>query len=255
MSKIVFIGSGNLATHLSQALQSKGHEIVQVYSHTMANAKLLADKLHCNATDTLDDVVYDADYYILALKDSVLREVAERVCKGREQSMFIHTAGSMPLDVFNGIAENYGVLWLVQTFSKNRPVDLHDIPCFIEGNNSASYNMVESIAKEVSTKVFNTDSIKRKKIHLAAVLSSNLANHCYRLAERVLQDEGVDFSILSPLIMETAKKVSEMSPRDAQTGPMVRYDQNVMAMQKSLIHDEITRQIYELMAESIHRDY
>ena len=99
------------------------------------------------------------------------------------------------------------------------------------------------------------DSNRRKKLHLAAVLACNLTNHCYRLAERVLEEEAVDFRLFLPLIEETARKVSFLSPREAQTGPMVRYDTGVMEMQLRMLPDERTRQIYRLMAESIHEDY
>ena len=91
-------------------------------------------------------------------------------------------------------------------------------------------------------------------MHLAAVLACNLTNHCYRLAERVLESEQIDFRLFLPLIAETAKKVTMMSPKDAQTGPMVRYDQSVMQMQMSMLPDERTREIYRLMADSIHAD-
>jgi hypothetical protein len=98
------------------------------------------------------------------------------------------------------------------------------------------------------------DSAKRKKIHLAAVLACNFTNHCYRLAEKVLQEEQIDFKLFLPLIDETANKVAHLSPKQAQTGPMVRYDVGVMQMQKDLLSDERTKQIYQLMADSIHDD-
>ena len=88
----------------------------------------------------------------------------------------------------------------------------------------------------------------------AAVLACNLTNHCYRLAERVLEAEQIDFRLFLPLISETARKVRTLSPKDAQTGPMVRYDQNVMQMQMAMLPDDRTREIYRLMAESIHDD-
>ena len=91
-------------------------------------------------------------------------------------------------------------------------------------------------------------------MHLAAVFACNLTNHCYRLAERMLEAEQINFNLFLPLIDETAKKVAEMSPKDAQTGPMVRYDVEVMNRQLALIPDDLTRQIYRLMAESIHLD-
>ena len=43
--KIVFIGSGNLATHLSLALRAVGEEIIQVFSRTEEHAKELAERL------------------------------------------------------------------------------------------------------------------------------------------------------------------------------------------------------------------
>ena len=91
-------------------------------------------------------------------------------------------------------------------------------------------------------------------MHLAAVLACNLTNHCYRLAERVIEAEQIDFSLFLPLIEETARKVKSLSPKEAQTGPMVRYDQGVMRMQMEMLPDERTREIYRLMAESIHED-
>jgi hypothetical protein len=81
-----------------------------------------------------------------------------------------------------------------------------------------------------------------------------MVNHCSRLAEKVLEEEDLDFSLYQPRIQERANKVKELSPRKAQTGPMVRYDRTIMDAQIALIPDERTRQIYRLMADSIHED-
>ena len=158
------------------------------------------------------------------------------------------------MDVFKPYVRRYGVLYPMQTFSKHRQVDFHPIPCFIEGSDEQTQQLIHALAERISDKVVEADSAKRRKLHLAAVLACNLTNHCYRLAERVLQEAQIDWQLFLPLIDETAKKVSEMSPKDAQTGPMVRYDVNVMNRQIELLPDERTRQIYRLMAESIHED-
>ena len=42
--KITFIGSGNLAWHLSDVLKENGHEIVEIWSKSEENAKLLSNK-------------------------------------------------------------------------------------------------------------------------------------------------------------------------------------------------------------------
>ena len=252
--KIAFIGSGNLATHLSLALKAAGEEIIQIYSRTDAHAKELADKLGCIHTTNLDKIYLNADVYILSVKDDAISQIADSICHKCPHALFVHTAGSVLMDIFKGKANHYGVFYPMQTFSKARKVYFRPIPCFIEASSNEDLAIIRSLAESISDHVVDCDSEKRKKLHLAAVFACNLTNHCYRLAERVLQEEEIDWKLYLPLIDETARKVSEMSPKDAQTGPMVRYDVNVMNRQLALIPDERTRQIYRLMAESIHED-
>ncbi len=252
--RIDIIGSGNLATNLSLALKDAGQEIVQIFSRTEAHAKELADKVGCPYTSSLDAILSDADVYILSVKDDALLRLIPTICDSRKNGLFLHTAGSVPMNLFEGSASQYGVLYPMQTFSKNRRVDFREIPCFIEASSAQTLAVVRSLAERISDHVVECDSEKRKKMHLAAVLACNLTNHCYRLAERVLEAEQIDFSLFLPLIEETARKVKTLSPKEAQTGPMVRYDQGVMRMQMEMLPDDRTREIYRLMAESIHED-
>ena len=252
--KIVIIGSGNLATHLSLALKEAGCDIVQVFSRTAVHAEALARQIGCSYTDRIDAIRNDADIYIFSVKDDALATLITEVCRKRPDALFLHTAGSLPMTVFEGQASHYGVLYPMQTFSKARRVEFREIPCFIEASDAQSLTTVRSLAERISAHVVDCDSEKRKKMHLAAVFACNLTNHCYRLAERVLEAEHIDFRLFLPLIEETARKVKTMSPKEAQTGPMVRYDQNVMNMQMSMLSDARTREIYRLMAESIHED-
>ena len=132
--KIALIGAGNLATVLGHALCNARHDIVQVYSHTMTAANLLAEKLNAAPTDSLDTITNDADLYIIAVRDSVLDAVIGRLCPNRTEKLFVHTAGSVPIDVFRGRARRFGVLYPMQTFSKTRIVDFRNIPVFIEAD-------------------------------------------------------------------------------------------------------------------------
>lgn len=252
--RIVVIGSGNLATQLSLAIKNVGKNIIQVFSRTEEHAKMLADKLGCAFTSTLEDIYKDADCYIISVKDDAIRQIVASVCPNRDKSIFIHTAGSVPMDVFKGHASRYGVLYPMQTFSKDKDVNFREIPCFIEASDEATLDAIRQLAESISDNVVVADSDKRKHLHLAAVLACNLTNHCYRLAEKVLEKEDIDFKLFLPLINETARKVAVMSPKEAQTGPMVRYDTEVMEMQMNLLPDERMREIYRLMAESIHED-
>ncbi|WP_455083310.1 Rossmann-like and DUF2520 domain-containing protein [Prevotella aurantiaca] len=251
--KIALIGAGNLATVLGHALYNAKHDIVQVYSRTMAAAKQLAERLNAVPTDDLETITNDADLYIIALKDSVLDEVIGKICPNRSEKLFVHTAGSMPIDVFRGRTERYGVFYPMQTFSKTRIVDFRNIPVFVEANSISTMQTIIGVAQSVSDNVQELSSADRRHLHLAAVWACNYVNHCYDLAAEVLQKVGLPFDVMLPLTDETARKVHELSPREAQTGPAIRYDENIIEAQMQLMNDNPKAQkIYELMAKSIH---
>lgn len=252
--KIVFIGAGNLATNLSRALFNAGNDIVQVFSRTIDSASRLAAAVGGLPVTSIDKVTTDADVYILAVRDSVMPELIPELCRGRENKIFIHTAGSVPMDVFSGMARHYGVIYPMQTFSKKKLVDFDEIPCFIEGSDDFTLDTVARLADGITEKVFFLKSDARKQLHLAAVFACNFANHCYEIASELLAKQDIPFDVMLPLIDETAAKVHTLTPRQAQTGPAVRYDQSVIRQQSEMMKDNpIFRQIYECMSISINR--
>ena len=251
--KIVIIGAGNLATHLSLALQHSGHEVLQVYSRTETSAQLLASRLKCPYTTVLTDIVTNGDIYIFSVKDTVLASLAETVCPRIEGKVFLHTAGSMPMTLFSAVAQHYGVIYPMQTFSKNRDVDFSEIPCFLEASDEDTMQLVEQMTRTISRKIYHMDSETRRYLHLSAVWACNFTNHCYDIASELLNKHDIPFDVLLPLIDETARKVHELSPRQAQTGPAVRFDENVLNAQQQLMgDDEIRRELYRKLSESIH---
>lgn len=252
--RIVLIGAGNLATNLGKALQNAGHDIVQVYSRTWDHAQQLATLIGGAATNDLSKIVTNADVYILSIKDSALGDVIPQVTKGRSDKLMIHTAGSMPMSLFEGMALHYGVLYPMQTFSKNREVGFKDIPCFIEGVGDISTKAIRTLAESISDRVYELSSNDRRYLHLAAVWACNFTNHCYEVSSKILANHGIPFDIMLPLIDETAAKVHDLAPVDAQTGPAVRFDENVIREQASLMRDNpILKDIYERMSISIHQ--
>ena len=94
----------------------------------------------------------------------------------------------------------------------------------------------------------------RRYLHLAAVFACNFANHCYALSAEILAKQGLPFDAMLPLIDETARKVHELSPAKAQTGPAVRYDENVLKAQSQLLSDRPDLQeLYDRMSKSIYQ--
>lgn len=250
--KIVLIGAGNLATNLGKALHAAGHDMVQVFSRTMQSAETLASLLDAEPLTDMAQVRDDADVYIFSVKDSALEQLISQLCGG-EKKVFLHTAGSMPMSVFRGKALHYGVLYPMQTFSKQREVDFSIIPCFIEANDEFALKQIEGLAGQISHRVFQLSSEDRKYLHLSAVFACNFANHCYAASQELLQQHGIPFDVMLPLIDETAAKVHGMTPKEAQTGPAVRYDENVIGKQIQLLENQpYFQKIYDCMSKSIH---
>lgn len=271
--KIVLIGAGNLATHLGKALHAAGHDMLQVFSRTMQSAETLASLLDAEPLTDIAQVRDDADVYIFSVKDSALVQLVAQLCrheadglgedgavnalckakKGELERVFLHTAGSMPMSVFKGMAQHYGVLYPMQTFSKQREVDFSIIPCFVEANDEFAQKQIEGMAREISGRVYQLSSEDRKYLHLSAVFACNFANHCYAISQELLEEHGIPFDVMLPLINETAAKVHEMKPKDAQTGPAVRYDENVIDKQSKLLENHPHfKKVYDSMSKSIH---
>lgn len=253
-TSVVFIGAGNLATNLAKALYYKGFRIVQVYSRTEESARTLAQAVEAAYTTDLASVAADAQLYIVALKDAAFVRMLPEIVAGRENALWVHTAGSIPMNVWTGRVERYGVFYPMQTFSRQRMADFRQIPVFVESNSAEDARFLKDIASALSGEVYEATSEQRKSLHLAAVFACNFTNHMYTLAAGLLEKYGLPFEVMLPLIDETARKVHELEPRLAQTGPAVRYDENVIGEHLQMLAGEPQMQeLYKLISESIHR--
>ena len=252
--KIVLIGAGNVATHLGVSLQQKGCKVEQVYSRTPESASRLAGLLDVPYVTSLSEVVCDADMYIVALKDAVFQELLPAIVKGREEALFVHTAGSLPMSLWEGAVSRYGVLYPMQTFSKQRAVNFEEVSFFVEASGAEELNTLKEVAGLLSPRVYEASSEQRKYLHLSAVFACNFTNHMYALSAHLLKQQNLPFEAMLPLIDETARKVHELLPQDAQTGPAVRDDRNVMSSHLDLLSGEPgIKELYEKISDSIYR--
>lgn len=252
--RVFFIGAGNLASSLAPAFRSAGCDVMGVWSRTSVSASRLAEGVGCLAYST-GDALPAADVYIYAVKDDVLCATVSKLSPTLpRRSLQLHTAGSMPMDVFEGKAARYGVFYPMQTFTKGREVSFRDLPVFIEGSDAAVLSEVRALATLLTPRVTELCSSRRRYLHLSAVFACNFSNHCYALAEELLERyAGVSPDCLHPLIRETASKACRIPARKAQTGPAVRYDRRVMdAHLRLLSGNPAMSDIYGMLSDSIH---
>ncbi len=251
--RIVLVGAGNLATQLGAAFVKQGVTIVQVYSKTEANARTLAEKLGCDYTAELSKIQCNADIYIYAVKDAVLSDLVGVI--DAPKAWHLHTAGSVSMDVFSGKRERYGVFYPLQTFSKSREVTFDTIPICIEAVNDEGLELLHALGSSISENVYEVNSAQRSKLHLAAVFTCNFTNRMYAIAHDIVRENDLPFDLLLPLIEETARKVQTMLPADAQTGPAIRYDRNVIEKHVEMLADDRLKDLYRLISENIHEAY
>lgn len=252
--KVVMIGAGNVATHLTRAFIEKEIHILQIYSRTEASAKELAHKFDIPYTIHPDKVFTGADIYIYTIKDDILPGFVANDFE--KDKIHIHTAGSVDIDIFKGHKINYGVLYPLQTFSKNKAINLAEIPLLIEFSSSDVEKKIKQLASIISQKIFTITSEQRLSLHISAIFACNFVNYMYLLANNLVEESGLDFEVLKPLILETADKIKYLQPVEAQTGPAIRYDKTVIDKHISqLKYNEDLSEIYKLLSEKIFKDF
>lgn len=223
---IVLIGSGNIATHLGKAFTDAGHHVAQVYSRTLANALALANVLSAQAIDNLSHLDPNADLYLLAVSDSAITELVQALPKDLV-GIVAHCSGATDLAVLNPF-KNHGVIYPVQSFSKQKALDLSHSPFGIEANNEGSAQVLTQLAAQISDHIFNCNTQQRLALHVSAVFANNFSNALFQLSFDLLKENNLPFDLIRPIIQATAEKVQNHEPKQVQTGPAARNDKTTM---------------------------
>ena len=158
--RIVVVGSGNVATHLALALYKKGYDILQVYSRQLANAETLANRVGGVAVDNIADIVDDADFYFISVKDDAIADIVSSLKIQNPDAVVAHTAGSVPLSVLSLKVAHSAVFYPMQTFTKSRELDFSVIPCFIEASDAETFSKIKVVAGSISNRVVEADSAR-----------------------------------------------------------------------------------------------
>lgn len=236
--KIAILGSGNVATFLAKALRKANNTITQVYSPNFENATSLANKINADPIDNISHLRdgADLDVYIIAVSDDAIGEVAAQL--KTEHKIVLHTSGATSKEILHEVSENYGVLYPYQSLRKGDLIDINNLCMFFDGSNEETLSMAEELAFEVAGYAIQVNDEERLQYHLAAVFANNFSNHLFALAEKMLQDRGLDFENLKPIILQTAQNAMAQSPAKNQTGPAIRGDEKTMSKHLELLRNE-----------------
>lgn len=250
INSVVVVGAGNLATSLALAMYHKGIKVLQVMNRTKGRGEKLAKRVSAKFTDDFRKADFSADLFILAVSDSAISGLAG--CLGLTRQLLVHTSGSTGISCLEGRSENYGVLYPLQTFSVSRPSGFSGVPLCIESNSREGEEKLLSLGRRMGGNVHLITSAQRKVLHMTAVFASNFSNFMYAIAEDLLLKHDIPFSLLRPLILQTARNSRHEDIFKRQTGPAIREDGIVMDEQMEMLSkDEDYREIYELISKSI----
>ncbi len=253
MFTVSFIGSGNLAWHLAPALDNAGYIVKEVYSRNPQHAEALTERLYqAEVKATLDFSTSVSSVFIIATADDVIQEIAREIILPEKAYLF-HVSGTQPLTELQYAATlNTGVFYPLQTFTRNKKIDFSTIPLFIESNNEETEKVMMTLAKAISTNVKKIGSEERKALHVAAVFASNFSNHMLTLSKKILESNGLTFDLVKPLVVETFNKSLSMDPEQAQTGPAMRGDLQILDKHLDFLkEEEELSAIYKMISQDI----
>lgn len=251
MRSVVIIGAGNVAFHLTRALIQNTVNVRQIFNRTLYKAQELGEANNIKYTDKISELE-KADLYIIAASDSAVEELSHYI--PFDDTLVVHTSGSLSTSVLKGDYRK-GVFYPFQTFTKRKNLRYEEVPFFVEAENKDDEEALFKLADKISNEVYRVDSEKRLKVHLSGIWASNFVNHMYQIAQTICKEADLPFDILRPLIEETAKKVQDLEPFDAQTGPARRGDELIINKHLEVLKDSRHQQLYRLISDSILRTY
>lgn len=252
--KIAFIGTGNVAWHLSQALAAAGHEIAAVYSRSATSREELTQLLPAAkpvaSIAALSGIA--TDVILIAVPDAAIATVTQQL-QVPLGTVVAHTSGSQPMAMLAGITgAQTGVFYPLQTFSKAKTVNFKEVPVLIEAQDGQALQKLEQLAQSISRQVQQVTSESRRQLHLAAVFACNFTNHLLGISRELLQESHLPPDLLQPLIHETIAKAALHPPFEVQTGPAARHDENVIAEHLRLLAQHPRyHELYRQLTDSI----
>jgi predicted short-subunit dehydrogenase-like oxidoreductase (DUF2520 family) len=250
MIKVCLLGAGNVATHLYMAFkEAQDVAVVQWYNRTLT--ALAPYKNDVDVTDNLNDLKL-ADLYILAVSDDAISDLSSKMPFSNR--LVAHTSGSASIhDLDKKHAR--AVFYPLQSFSKNLELDFTTVPICLEVLEKSNMDLLKKLGHALGCATYKINTEQRQTLHLSAVFVNNFTNQLYRIAHEISDAKSINFDILKPLIQETARKVQELSPYMAQTGPAKRNDKKTIKRHLKQLENEDHKAIYKLLTASIQKTH
>lgn len=252
LPKIVIIGTGRIAWHLGKRLKGKGLPVSQVISRTEEHVRDLAEALHASWSTDPADILPDADWVLMAVSDDAIQSVAASLAPYVTNALVTHTSGGTAGTILSAAFQRYGVFYPLQSFSLEHTPVWSKIPFCVDAAQEPDVLFLKKIAKTIGNLVYQVNDSQRAYLHVAAVFANNFTNHCFAIAEKILDEKDLPFELLHPLMEETLAKALQDSPARMQTGPSVRGDSHVVQRHLEILREhQDWQELYKKMSLNI----
>lgn len=257
LHKIAIIGCGNVAWHLALKLKKQKHTQLYVYNHK-ANKELTVFKneLGVHTSSNLNSIISDADAYFICVSDNAITNVIKKINYLPTTSQLLITSGNFDLKQVDKRWKNVSIFYPLQTFSKQDEIKWKDLSLIIEASNSTCEKKVIEYANWFTNEVLKLNYDQRLKLHMCAVLVNNFTNSLYVEADKLMRSIQKDLNIktLYPLIKQGTKKLKHLTPKEAQTGPAKRKDNEVIEKHLTQLRsNKDLSQLYSLFTQLIQK--
>ena len=246
MMKISIIGAGNVGINLFETLiKKKGLKIVSLFNRSIE--KILSHRKKTFITNNMDEIK-KSDIYIISTNDDSIEKVSNQL-KGRG-GLILHTSGSTEMKILS-VHKDFGVLYPLQTLTRDKLCDFKKVPVCIEGNSTFNIKKLKKLVTIIGSKCYQVDSKQRLALHVSAVFACNFTNYLFSIAHDICAENKIPFEIFFPLIRETIEKIEKNDPSKIQTGPAIRKDLNTIKKHLNFIKSKNSKKIYSILTQAI----
>lgn len=250
MRHLVLIGLGSLGAHLADRIRQTGFPLKQVITSNETLGRQWSSLPEVTWGRSPEEVSDQADLIILAVPDQVIDEVLRRIPEG--SYLLVHTSGSVPMSALERKGQGQGVLYPLQSFSKERQPEWSSIPVYYEAASEPYLSTMHELATRIGGFGQYLTSDNRMRLHVSAVFSSNFTNLMIDLAQELVEEAGLKQEAIRPLLEETVQKALSIGGYAAQTGPAKRGDLDTVKKHLDLLsYHQLKTDIYRLLSAAI----
>lgn len=252
------LGSGNMAWHLSKAFMQNNIPFSEIIGRNKIPTIEIAERFQIKkCKHQLHQINSATDIVFLAISDDAIEEVANTLQKYiNPKTIVVHCSGATSSKVLQKSTDNFGIFYPFLSLSKQTEIDYGNMPICILGVNKKVETFLLELATIISDDVHILNDKQRAQLHLAAVFANNFTNHLIKIAFDLLEKESIDTQLLLPLLQQGIKKIHDIHPWVAQTGPAIRNDQQTILKHLNMLENESTfKEIYKLISQSIQSQY